>query len=1133
MEHLIPFLFMSQDAEWLLYKLKKQLFDKESSFRKIVIVPNSLVKNKLYDRLLDDKISTGFKVLELPAAIDYLMRLVDLEDRHNHAFPAPILLSLHLEILIQDLINEKELPIGYSFDSLFKYLKESRSEKLRVKIQDLSDALSKEFLHYGMYGSEGLKKWFEKKGWQSYLWEKAFTSWDYPYKLFEQGKIFNPLNIQMEIHVFGFSFIPKIYEKFFQKLASFFQFHEYYLSPCRTFWGDICSEKERFFLKRLHEKRGVRQEEIIELDSYLKTRNTLLANFGKQTQKRYNILLDREYPSEEMFSAPEREIEQKTLLEALQWDLSEGVVFEEREKILLKEEDFSIQIHQAPSKKREVEVLLSVLMDLTYRHDIKPSEILVLAPNISEYFPFIYQSFDAESPFPIEVHDLEILSQSQFLQGFWHILCLEELRWEQKDIFKLFMLDPFLKKMQIGQEEVSKIKRWCEVAQIKWGYNQKHRNEKVGFIDSEEKMLEDSEVGTWKYGLERLLFGLVNIEEMIKEKELLHYFPLEEVDMKDATLLGDFIVVVERLYEDSRLFSHAQISLLEWVNVFKRVAESYFSIEVSGKINSHKRDSEKQAFDFFIEQLKVLLQLSNKVVDKKYPFSSLKRYFEKAFRKKGAVFSEANKEAICFASLKSQQFYPTKVIYLLGMEEDSFPRPSEVFPLREIEDADMDPSPKTIEEDRQILLDILLYAKQNIVISYCNADIKDGKEKNPSFLIEELIEHCDQHYCYPGSKKKPSEKIIYSHKNMAFHKKEWSLENPFLNFSFRNYRLAQTYYYEEKQDPIFIPEFYGSDSKLQSCSSSNKTEYKVTINDLKVFARNPLQHYFNHALGVYLRKEDSEEQRLSKEFIMNSLDKALFRIENFNKDFEEAYEKLDLLGELPLGIFKEIARDQLQKERDILLENFSGFGLDFSDVMTIELSSSCLEPFQKKNQNWVVPSLKFSIEEEIFYIEGLLENVCKQGLIFYGKNSFQEVIKIWPIYLVFCCIASKYFPEIETTLLFGKEGAMKQYEQQEIIKHLEKYLSYYKKAMYTPSPLLPIWSEAIILKSKEEASKAITKSFTGDARLQMQLLDDYQKWSFDHLEPFCAHTLHNLWHTEFQKTFKPLVEWYDKEVYNA
>lgn len=1126
MQELIPFLFMSHDPEWLFSKLERQVFDPDSLFRKIIITPSALVKDKFHKKLLDKKISMGFKVLELPAAIDYLMRLIHFEDRRNHAFPAPMLLTLHLEAIFYDLIEKKEKFSSYSLEALFKYLSEKNKDQLRAKIQDLSEMLSTEFLRYGMYGSEGLDKWFEKKSWQNCIWEQAFAIWDYPYKLFEQSKVLNPLNIELEIHLFGFSFIPKIYDKFFHKLSYFFQFYEYYLSPCKLFWGDVCSEKERFFLSRLYEKRGVNRKEITELESYLKIGNTLLSNFGKQTQRRFNDILDKEYALEEMFLNHldfEKIEAESTLLKGLQLDLLEGRFYEENEKTFLKEEDFSLQIHSAPSKRREVEVLLSVLMDLTYRYEIAPSEILVLAPDISEYFPFIYQIFNTQSPFSIEVHDLEVISQSQFLQGFWQILCLEELRWEQKDIFKLFVLVPFLKKLEITQEEVSQIKKWCETAQIKWGYNHQHRNEKIGLIDSEEKMLEDSEIGTWKYGLERLLFGLTSIEqEGVLDREEMNYFPLQEVDMTQAKLLGDFIQVIHNLYEEVRCFSYATLSLFEWVNLFKKVAETYFLIE---------EPLEKQAFDFFIEQLKTLLQLHNKIVDKKYPFSSLKRYFEKAFRKKGGSFSDSNKEAICFASLKSQQLYPVKILYILGMEEDSFPRALQNSPLREIVEAEMDFFPKVIEEDRQLLLDALVYTKEHLIISYCSMDSRDGKEKNPSFLVEEILQYCDERYRYLISNKKPSEKIKHSHKSIAFHEEELSKDNPFFRFSMRDYQLGEYYYHREKHSPDFIPEFYTSNIQEPFIEDSSRLEYKVSLQDLKVFARNPLQHYFNHVLGVYLRKEESYLECLEGEFMISSLDKALFRIENLDKDFIEAYERMNLLGELPLGVFKDVAKDQLQEERELLLKHFLAFGIKPSEIMTIELNNSCLKPFQKDSSNWIVPSLKISLEDgTIFYVEGLLENISKEGLVFYGKDSFQDTFKIWPIYLVFRLIVSKYFSEkIKTQLLFAKEGVIKEYKEEDEMKALERYFTYYKKAKFIPSPLFPAWSETVLLKSKEEVAKVIKKSFISD----MQFLDDYQKWSFEHLQPFCAHALHDLWHEDLEKTFKPLVSWYEKEVNNA
>ncbi len=1107
---------MSHDITELVSKLKETLFYKEGSFRKIVVVPNKLIKNKLYDQLLDRKVVTGFKVLELSSAIEYLTQLIVFENVPKRVFPSFRMISLHLESLIEGYIREN----NQEFLSCFSSVKLDEKRKVKEWTEDLSEELAQEFMHYGLYGGEGLEQWLQHPGWQKDLWEKLFLHWEYPYRLL-QCPLSNPLNLEMEIHVFGFSFIPKVYDLFFQKLSLFFPFYEYYLSPSRVFWGDLCSERERFFLKQWHEKRGVKEEEILQLDEYLQSRNVLLATFGKQTQKRYNTLLDREYVLEERFSY--ESCRERTLLQTLKEDLLEGRSLEREDSLPLQEEDFSVQVHEAPSKKREVETLLASLMNLTSHYEIKPSEILVLAPNIAEYFPFIYQIFKMDSPFSIEVHDLEILCQSQFLQGFLHVLCLQELRWEQKDIFKLFTLEPFLKKAGIEREEVNTLKRWSDAAHITWGYHKRHREAKLGIADTKEAGVEACEAGTWKYALERLLFGLVNMQEGSQEKGVVDYFPLQGVEMAQARLLGKFIDMIDQLYETMTQLSEKEHTLEEWVDLFKHIADQYFLVESS---------QEERGRDVFTDQLKMLLQLSSKLPDYHYAFSSMKKVFEKAFNKKVGIYSESNQEAICFASIQSQQLYPVKVVCLLGMDEDAFPRKMKASPLRDIEENKMDFCPKNIEEDRQILLDVCLYAQESVIFSYCCADPIDGKEKKPSFLVEELLEYCDSQYRYLPSQRKPSEKIFYTHKEFAFHAHELSQNNPFLCFSPRVYELAKRYYHIEKKVTQFIPEFYPSLEKPLLKLSETK-EHTIGISDLKTFARNPFQHYFNERLGVYLNSEESSLEKLSKEFILSPLDKARFRIESLQQEFVSEYETWELLGKLPLGVFQDIARDQLEEQQQLLLEHFSLFGVNVADLETFELSSSCKKPLKRDAKHWVLPSLKVSTtQQDIFYIEGILEGISEKGLLFYGKDSFQEMFKIWPIYLLFCAVSARDFPERNTSLLCVKEGKVKSYDQGKAVEDLGSYLNYYKKALETPSPLDPPWSEAMLIKSKEDSAKLIKKSFKESHILQMHTGDIYQKWLFEHLEPICPDTLQELWQGELVKALNPLAIWCGKGEVN-
>jgi exodeoxyribonuclease V gamma subunit len=1113
-------LYVSNLFDVLFYKLEERLFEKSSSFRKLIIVPQGIIKETLYRKLgKNQNIATGFKFLELPAALDYLMRLVQFAQYKAPHFSAPMLLSLHLEAILQELLNQ-EVNLTQDeqilLEPLIRYLQSDVTQK---KIRDLSDGLSLEFLHYGLYGGEALKKFCEQLSWQRYLWDKSMAFWDIPYELFDKRHLENPMQFKIEIHLFGFTFIPSIYEKFFETLSSFFTVHQYFLNPSQIFWGDFCSQRKKILLRRFHQKQGAREREIKELEHYLNKQNPFLANFGGLSQKTFNRYVDKDNLFEECFvdlvNLTEERSENNSFLQTMKRDLLYGL--ELGELTYLDKRDLSIQLHEAPSKKREIEVLLSVLLHLTDKEAILPSDILVLAPDISLYFPFVYEVFQTQNIFAFEVHDLELLLQSEFLQGLWHVFCLDEFRWEPQDLLKLFSLPPFLNKLKLCKKEVELITLWCEKAQIKWGYDQKHRDQIIRRTRSQGQMLEDSEIGTWKYGLERLLLGLVVAEDDTTIRDYTQYFPIEIVEMTQAALLGKFIQVLEDLYKAMQILSSSQLSILEWIDHLQKLVDQFFSVEGLGK--------EEQMKDFFIEQLKALKQLSSRLPVQKYSFSSLKRYFEKAFQKKGAKFSQANKEVVRFASIQPDKLYGVKVIYVLGMEEESFPRASPIYPLREIDPTLMDYSPTSIEEDRQVLLNIFLYAQEYVVLSCCNRDSRDGKVKNPSFLVEELLELFDQGYRIEG--KLPSKQIRYYHKSIGFHESYFTDQSMFQNFSMRDYQLAKHYYHVSKEKTAFIPEFYNTCVDFAE-STQDKSEIFVTLQELKTFARNPLQHYFNHVLGIYLDKEKKDS--LDQEFALSALDKALFKLQNLEGDFDSSYDKEQFSGNLPLGIFKDIAKDKLKEEEAVFVEQLKSFGLMQGDLFTIELSLACSEPYRKSSQRWIIPSLKIDLAGVLVHIHGTLDLVSKQGLLVQGKLCMQDAIKVWPLYLVFCLSVANHFKlELSPKLLFIKDGKTKDCDLELATESLKNYLEYYRRAHQLPSPMLPAWSEAFLLKSSEDFASILKKSFSEST----EFLDDYQKWIIEHTEPFCAYAINDLWGEKMRKLFEPLKIWNSKEVKDA
>ena len=64
------------------------------------------------------------------------------------------------------------------------------------------------------------------------------------------------------------------------------------------------------------------------------------------------------------------------------------------------QEQGSIQLHLAPTRRREVQILYHNLLHLMQQHpSLSPSEVIVMAPQIDEYVPYIQSLFGSQRKF--------------------------------------------------------------------------------------------------------------------------------------------------------------------------------------------------------------------------------------------------------------------------------------------------------------------------------------------------------------------------------------------------------------------------------------------------------------------------------------------------------------------------------------------------------------------------------------------------------------------------------------------------------------------------------------------------------------------------------------------------------------
>lgn len=520
---------------------------------------------------------------------------------------------------------------------LADYLQDENPKRL----QGLCDELAALFLRYAAFAEE-------PPGWQKELWEMA--------KPTIEGK--------KEGHLFLFhiSFLPQPIARLFDKAEGFF------LSPSQMFWGDAASIREQRLLSK----------KVCGIGETFEGQNRLLGNLGKMGRGFLTFL-----EGEEEYNEPKG----NSFLAAVQ---KEVLYLEEAPKT----PDDSVQIHAASSKMNEVKALKETLL----RMGCKSNEVLVLAPDIADYAPYIHAVF--QGSYDYAIFDLELSEESLLAKGLKLLLKLPALDFAMDAVLDLFSFSNFLEKFRLTQEQAHEMGRWVKKARMLYGLD----------------------------GLDRLLQALISIPE---EKELY-------LDFTDVPLLAKLVEIFLLLKE--KLDLSQDRSVVEWMAFFSSLAETFFAIGSEDELLLRN------------------FRAHPRVQDLIFSYESIERILNSILNKKSGSFQGGVLHAIRFASLSTGSSIPSKTICLLGLEEDLFPRKEKRL---SIAPEAKEYQPSKMDEDRYLFLELLLSARENFLLFYTKVDAEDGKEKEASSVLLELshlgvpIQHHRPPLFFPPHQPKP------------------------------------------------------------------------------------------------------------------------------------------------------------------------------------------------------------------------------------------------------------------------------------------------------------------------------------------------------------------------------------------
>ncbi len=960
-------LIESNSLETLAALLHSQLFDAGASpfAKRLVIVPSLEIKRFLTEQWIEKKaLVMGVQMLTPDAACAHLFTASGMTRSPK------ILGRAELFLLIQE-----ELIKHYkesNFSPIQEYILED-GEISFCKVASISDKIALIFLEYGIYSHESLEAWLKKEGWQQSLWKYIYADSRFSYPILElQKKASYPETIAL----FHCAHLSPIYHHFFSQ----FNHYHYAFSPSNHYWGDLFTEREALALELRLAK--IKKEHK---QSYLEVENRLLGNWGKLLREQRDLLIDYSTESEDYFLKSSG----RSALAILQNDLLE--LAPQAGKVANPERDLSIQLHATPSLLREVEVLYDVVVT----GEIPISQIVVYAPDIDQYAPYIKMVFGG-SEISYQIQGLR--TTDDLIAGIKLFLGLPEERFEVTYFIRLLSNPLFMKVHQISESQLRTFQKLLEMGNISWGINLSHKKQ---ILKTDEMLLES---GTWDDGIRRLLWGLAISEQGCEEDLPL---PVAGVEMSNAESLGLLIALYRQVKKDFLpILENHLLSAQGWSVWFKELVCSHFG----------KEALESKLFSNFKWSLPE---------ESKVPFSSFAHLLDLLFNQKESAHSAYG---LSFRSFTPGNIHPAKMIWLLGADESTLPRSKSISPLCE-----MSNKPSIGDQDRSLFLELLSHAREMLIFSYLYLSAQDGKEQMPSRLIQELLSTISERVENPPP--------TIKHSILPFDARYYKKESDF--------QSASLPYYEallkrnlEKVGPPHFPFICPEEVKISSLN--------IEIKNLVKLMRDPLQFYCNEGLGLFLQRDEQMERKRGN-LLLSPLEMHKLKQEALLHPVESVLARAKKRGTLPEGSFLKFTSERLLEEAESMRLIYSNFGIDEGSTFSATFSTRCLLPERAENGDWNLPAIQIKGLPPII---GSITHLTADGIIFHADSELKDHLRILPLLLVYhlSALPNEYKGKSVYLLKSGEKKRFICKNSEELLTDLIRYHDLCKEAI---SPLHP------------------------------------------------------------------------------
>ncbi len=479
--------------------------------------------------------------------------------------------------------------------------------------------------------------------------------------------------------------------------------------------------------------------------------------------------------------------------------------------------DPSVRVHDCHSERRELEALRDALLDAFAEIDgLRPSDVLVLVPDLGTYAPLVDAVFGAEDAAPglrVPYHVVEHphAPALRVVEAFGRALRLHEGRVTASDLLDLLGTPAIRQAAGISADELPRLRAWITEAGVCWGLTAE-RKARFG--------LPHDDLHTWRFGLDRLLLGVMTGDA--EGGLVLGHLPCQ-VAAVDPDLLGRFCEWAEALFSTLDAIDRPA-PLAEWPARILAFLDGVFAAQA---------DEELEAVVFLREQALDLERLQGLVGHQDdVSFRAIRSHLDGAagrFERREPYLTGK----VTVAHPLSLRHAPYRVVAFLGLNDGVWPRPETAPGFDLVAHAPQPGDASQREDEKQLFLDAVLATRDRLILSHVGRSQKDNVERAASVCLDAFLDAARRHL-------DDADQVVVRHRLQPFAADYFTPGGPLASYA-GQHRVRGA----EAEPP---PPFLRPDQRLPA----EEGAASVSLRDLADVWVNPSKHVVRRRLRVSL-----------------------------------------------------------------------------------------------------------------------------------------------------------------------------------------------------------------------------------------------------------------------------------------